>query len=275
MVRKLAKTDRPFFLYLHYLDPHAPYDPPPSHRPIATQPIPSRYKGPEKRDLLRYDAEIRFLDSELGRLFAFFRAEKLFDDALIFITGDHGEQFKEHGARFHENHVYNTETHVPLLFKLPGDRGRKEVDYTVSTIDIYASILSTLAIGLPKQGALSTPIWDIEGHRAREGVFSYTRGNFFQRSLTSLDGKKLIIGSSTRRKQVPLDDPSRNIVGFFDARGDYFEESPLTPIPAPLQESWWRLFDKASALAAEHSDQNNAPISDETVRQLKSLGYLN
>ena len=278
LLRSLKKRGKPFFLYLHYLDPHDPYHPPKAHRIFKPDEHSSRYSPALAEAMARYDGEIHFLDSELGRLFGLLKSEGLFDGSMIFIVADHGEQFMEHGFRFHGNQVYNTEAHVPLLFKLAHGRPRgRVIEHTVSTIDIYATVLAELGIALPQQARLSLPLFaGPDRHIQRGGVFTAMAGKLRQRAFTRHDGRKLLIGSNVLWQEVETHDPARRILGVFDARRDYFEEHALD---APdtlteLQESWRVLAEQAQAIAAEEVSAEGA-VSEETIKQIKSLGYLN
>ncbi len=115
---------RPFFAWLHYFDPHAPYDPP--------RPFEDRYAGriddggPMARERERYAAEVAFVDFQLGRVIDELKHRNLYDETLIVFTSDHGEAFGEkHAAgeeRGHGGSLYDTTQHVPLIIKPPKQR---------------------------------------------------------------------------------------------------------------------------------------------------------
>ncbi len=123
--------DRPFFVYCHYMDPHAPYDADPAGRGF----------GPS--DLDRYDDEIRYTDSQIGRLLAGLRERGVSSRTIVVVTADHGDQFMERGRKGHGRFVYDEETHVPLLVYVPGVGGRL-VETQVSLLDV-APMISNLA----------------------------------------------------------------------------------------------------------------------------------
>lgn len=105
-VEKHAKE--PFFLWVHYYDPHYRYERHPG--------VPMF--GEEKVDL--YDHEIRFTDQQIGRLFRHLEDLGLWDRTAVVITGDHGEGFGEHGVDLHGYHLYAAQTKVPLIIRVPG-----------------------------------------------------------------------------------------------------------------------------------------------------------
>ena len=130
----------PFFLWVHYFDPHMPYEPPP----------PFGGSTPEER----YDGEIAFVDSELGRLLRGLEVRGLGESTLLAFTSDHGEGLGEHGERTHSLLLYDSTMRVPLLFVPPGARGRGRVidDRAAGGIDVLPTALDLL--GLPVPGGL-------------------------------------------------------------------------------------------------------------------------
>jgi len=132
-------SNKPFFCWVHYYDPHLPYNPPAKFK--------DRHPDP-------YDGEIAFMDSELKRIIDWLASSELSDRTLVVVAGDHGESFGEHGEYGHTTFVYETNLHVPLMFVYPGQipaGGR--VTTTVSLVDLFPTVLDLL--GWPKaQGLL-------------------------------------------------------------------------------------------------------------------------
>jgi len=116
------------FVWIHLYDPHDPYEPP--------APFSETYKT------RLYDGEIAYADSALQHLLAFLKARSLYANALIVVTGDHGEGLGEHGEDTHGIFLYDSTTHVPLIVKLPGggDAGAV-VDALARTTDILPTVL--------------------------------------------------------------------------------------------------------------------------------------
>jgi arylsulfatase A-like enzyme len=157
-------ASRPHLLWVHYMDPHAPYDPPSgkpaefSHR--GSRPLggdrgrvaawrlhPGVDDGLEYVDL--YDEEIAYLDREVGRLLDGYRELGLADESLIVFTADHGEAMMEHERWFgHGYHVYEEIVRVPLMIRglgLPAER----LPEPVSLIDLAPSILDAVGAEIP------------------------------------------------------------------------------------------------------------------------------
>ena len=141
-----VNQDRRFFLYLHSLDLHAKYRPrPPFDRQFVTTTPGS--------DIDLYDNELAYNDREIGRLIAELDRLDLYDDALIVLTSDHGEEFGLGGNYRHGTSLSEVVTHIPWIVKLPGSRARgARVEALASNID-QAPTLFALA------GLRSPPAW--------------------------------------------------------------------------------------------------------------------
>lgn len=118
--------DAPLFLYLHLIAPHRNYEPRPGTEEafVPEQFVGTRREAQVQRERALYDAEIHGADAEFGRLIAALRTAGRYDNALIVLLSDHGEQFMEHGERAHANSLHFEELGVPLLIKLPGNAHR-------------------------------------------------------------------------------------------------------------------------------------------------------
>lgn len=129
---------KPFFIWLHLFDPHAPYQPP--------QGFQARYSGRP------YDGEVAFVDSQIARLLAGIDRLGVADSTVIVVTSDHGESLGEHGEQTHGVLLYDATLRVPLLFKLPGGRKAGTVRQEPATLADVAPTLSALAGLAPGEG---------------------------------------------------------------------------------------------------------------------------
>jgi arylsulfatase A-like enzyme/Tfp pilus assembly protein PilF len=132
----------PHFVWVHLYDPHDPYEPPP--------PFSEKYK-----DHL-YDGEIAYADSALAHWIAFLKKAGAYDNAVIVVTGDHGEGLGEHGEETHGLFLYDSTLHVPLILKTPlrtagGAHHGTVIDSQVRTTDILPTILTATGITAPAE----------------------------------------------------------------------------------------------------------------------------
>jgi len=113
---EIISNETPLFLYLHPIDPHHPYDPPTAVAREIYPDFSEKESGRELRPwakphdvdsaIRRYDAEIRHVDAEFGRLLDALRSRDLYDEALIIVVADHGEEFFDHGDLYHGRSLY-------------------------------------------------------------------------------------------------------------------------------------------------------------------------
>jgi arylsulfatase A-like enzyme len=162
-VRNSRDPDRPLFLWVHYMDPHGPYDPPddwarsfkhPRPKPIPKgRSLPPYQQEPGGTDGLdyvdRYDEEIAYMDAQVGRLLEGYAELHPIDDSLIVLTADHGENMMEHEVWFtHGYHVYETIVRVPLMLRGPGVVTR-HVELGSLGIDVAPTILRFVGAEVP------------------------------------------------------------------------------------------------------------------------------
>lgn len=125
-------SKRPFFIWIHFYDPHAPYDPPPPY---------------DKKFADSYDGEIAYMDAAIGKLVRFLKLRGLYQGALIAAMSDHGESLGDHGEQMHGIFLYEETIHVPLFFKLPGlALAGRRVPQRVRLLDFAPTLLHMLSL---------------------------------------------------------------------------------------------------------------------------------
>ncbi len=268
------RSDRPFFLYLHYIDPHAPYRPPREYRDLFHGPIAGLgYSGPAAIEIGLYDNEIRYMSHAMGELFAELKRRGLYEDLVIVFLSDHGEQFAEHGNRRHGFRVYNEEIHVPLIIKASGKQGR--VPTTASLVDVYPTLLS-IAGAAPNSAIAGVNLFDSQALTSRPGVLTEVRKRFDNKALVTPTGRKVMFDFDGLPAPLVGDALAGRFMGVFDRMIDPREKSPL---PSPTDtEHLTRLFIQQLQQALSHqtlpAEGEAASPSEETLSRLKSLGYF-
>jgi len=163
-----ARRRRPLLLYLHFMEPHAPYDPPAHVRArIAGPPPPGvddavanaklvdigRWDELSPEEVARlealYDAEVAELDGRLSRIFDGLGSRGLLDHAIVVFTADHGEEFREHGGLQHGNTLYQESVRIPLFVVGAGVPAGRVVTDRVSLLDVAPTVLDLA--GLPPE----------------------------------------------------------------------------------------------------------------------------
>jgi len=276
-------TDRPFFLYVHTIDPHAPYAPPSPYLEAFASDVedptvgevetvrglvlgtvePSAALGRDLRQL--YDAEVAANDASFGRLLD--RLEELgeLDDTIVVFTSDHGEAFAEHGSWTHGLDLYNEVLSVPLVMRLPGGEGAGQVvGSTVQHIDLMPTVLDLCGIEAPVEfpGAVLLDASGAVNVRPDRTIFAYL-DYWGKTGATALrDGWKLI---------QPLSADFGTEIELYRHDEDRIEAHDLA-IPSPVR-SGWLLAELQIALRAEGVSLTTE-VDSETQAQLEALGYM-
>jgi arylsulfatase A-like enzyme len=152
-IRLLRKNKSGFFLWLHYMDVHAPYNPGSFFQRIEAFRLSRKIKGGknlseyELRMLMRiYDSAIMYVDYEIGCLLDELKRMGIsYDDVYIILIADHGEQFMEHGEIGH-GALYDEVLYVPLIISGPGIEKSTVIKHQVSLLDLSPTILDLLCI---------------------------------------------------------------------------------------------------------------------------------
>ncbi|MFC7021123.1 MULTISPECIES: sulfatase [Haloarcula] len=161
-----SEPNRPRFCWVHYMDPHGPYQPPASFQSHFTDKSigkrsakrlwrqmvdnPSSLNA-EDRELLvdLYDAEIRYTDAMIGEFIDGLADRGLLSDALVIVAADHGEAFGQHDVYGHPRHPYEELIHVPLFVLGGGYPADQRVDQPVENLDIGPTILNCSGCSVP------------------------------------------------------------------------------------------------------------------------------
>ena len=195
VVRWLQKnTHNPFFLSVHYYDNHWDYLPPAPYNTlfdpdyagdidgteIAREPLYSNM--PSDKDvehiIALYDGQIRQTDHDLGELLDFLKEQDRFKDSIIIVTGDHGEQFYEHGHTSHHG-IFDELIHIPLAISVPVPNDPRIVTSFASGVDIMPTILDYTSVPVPSQCRGQSLKGMVEGKPGSERDFvfvEYTGG---------------------------------------------------------------------------------------------------
>jgi choline-sulfatase len=237
---------KPFFLFLHFYEPHKPYAPPP------------RFASYDP-----YDGEIAHVDEILGRLFERLRALDLYDRSTIVLLSDHGEGLGDHGEQEHGLFLYNTTIHVPLIVKLPGQNRARRVAAPVQHADIVPTILE-LAGAPARQGIRGRslrPLLDGTGTLADTGIYSealYSRYHFGWSELYALTDARY------RLIRAPRDE-------LYDLARDPKESASIAGERPQVRQA---MRSALQTLLANASIAAPAAVTDEDRQRLAALGYV-
>jgi arylsulfatase A-like enzyme len=287
-----AGNAEPWFLWVHFTDPHTPYDPPaPYDRLFA-----AGAEGVGEQVGL-YDGEIRFADDQLGRILDWLEGNEAAKRTIVVFTADHGESLGEHNYYFeHGLHPYEPCAHVPLVMRIPGVTKASLCDALVGLVDVMPTILDALGLRAPEeaQGLSFLPILTGgEDGDAREFVYieaGYGRHDIAGRTQALKKGSIKYVHRLSfwaRHPTGPIDvfwsmnallegalapdelydlanDPSESI-------NLIREKKDLAVRMKEMLSSFTASLDEAGGIG----ESTKAPVADEkTLESLRSLGYI-
>ena len=249
-----GKESQPFFLWVHFFDPHQPYQVR-SLELTALTPTP-------------YDAEIAQADRGVGRIIDWLRQQRRLDETLVVLTADHGESLGEHGEPTHGIFIYDATIHVPLIWRLPpAFPAGATYDGPVRHIDIVPTILAVLGLsgGETTQGLDLLPAF--EGRMPPPDVPQYSEARLAEEGF----GMAPLFGvRHDGRKWIRAPRPE-----LYDLRADPGEQTNLYPAEnatgAALENELETIIaDRTHGVLTAPTRQ----IDRETEEMLRALGYL-
>ena len=312
--------ERPFFAFLHVFDPHSPFEPAAPFNSLWMDPdtmaahradmeavsavIESPFFKPQalptqeeidrtgvdpatyvEREKIWYDASIRAMDVEMGRLMERLEELGLAEDTMIVLMADHGEEFLEHGRHFHGYNVYGEMLNVPLVLWWPGViPGGTRIETTVQAIDVLPTLLDLARIPAPAeaQGQSLLPLLATErpeelGWRRRPAFAerAHAPAAFADdvdpvEAIAVVDGGwKLIRNLATPggRSAYELYDHQRDSLNMVDVAAGHPE---IVERLAKLLDGWHESA-KAAHIAPDAAVEDLSPAE---LERLRSLGYV-
>ena len=244
----------PFFAFIHFYDPHTPYSPPEPYR--------SEY-GSDR--IGRYDGEVAFVDSLVGRLIAVLEEQGLYQDTMIVFMSDHGESLGEHGEDGHGLFLYDATIRVPLLIKGPRLETAGRVAAQVRTIDVMPTVLDVVGLDVPSsvEGESLRPLLhDVHSESDLSAFIEshYARLHFGWAPLRGMrDSRYKFVEAPIGELYDLMEDP--------DETRNLYDEQP--EIVRRYKEQI-EAFDREYPSLARSSEV----IDVETERRLQALGYV-
>jgi len=281
-----GRQKQPFFLWVHYLDPHATYSPPADFVPKG---IPAdflkNFVPGFKRTSVRltseepsedqvkwlmalYGGEVAFVDQSIGKILSFLRDSSAYDNTLIIVTSDHGEQFLEHGSTHHGSCLHAEELAVPLVVKLPHGRGR-EVAERVTTTGITPTILGVVGVAADA-AAFSFPglqeYWE-DGVREPAKRPIQVGFKIYGEPESGLYFEHYKYIHSMRRGHELLFDLASD-------PGERFSVAASLPDVTERARALARAVGRERARRSAREPDGPIQVDEETRRRLRSIGYL-
>jgi arylsulfatase A-like enzyme/Tfp pilus assembly protein PilF len=247
-----------FFSWLHFYDPHTPYEPP--------EPYKTRYRN---RLWGLYDGEIAYVDTLIGRVEDELKKAGVLDKTLIVIVGDHGESLGQHHETGHGFFIYDATTSVPLIVKIPAPRLRGQTIWDqVESVDIMPTLLELLGLSIPKQVQGRSFLSLLAGKSAGPERLAYSE-TFYPRYHYGWSELKSL--RSTRFKFIQAPRPE-----LYDLSQDPGEETNIFAASSDLGKRFAReLQTLQEGMSAKEADQKGPRKLDNDAREkLMALGYI-
>lgn len=286
---------QPFFLWLHYVNPHAPYTPPPPNDSLfldeGAQELPhlrvvSGYHGgiprplfvPGHRNLAfyvaQYDGEVRTVDTQVGEVLKSLEGPLLKETAVVF-TSDHGESLGEHDYYFdHGEDLFDPCLRIPLILRLPGGQAGQRVARLSSTLDLLPTLVA-LGGGSNPPGLLGESLVVLAEGRARGKGGRLFAQNDRGLSATWDDRFKLV--------EAPTAGSGPPIQTFYDRQTDPQEAKDVSKAhPEELSQARRQLDyflarenqDRAGLRRLVESAPGQPKLSRDACERLRALGYV-
>jgi len=283
VLETMSRQQGPFFLWVHYIEPHGPYFAPAECMDVCAIPCTEqmrkhvnrnydRWVEDRKLDLTEvpvdvmsslYDAELRFVDREVGRLLDYLRESSLWDSCALAVTADHGEEFGEHGGMFHHLKLYHELLHVPMMLRVPGREPRR-VSTPVSSLDICPTVSDLLGIKRHPgwRGKSLLRFWDSKAPEEPGRVLSECRSKGSPHVAATGSGLRLICKAGKEWEAYRREDR-------LEAENVYDElqhDDELRALRALIER---RLAE------VESTGEDRPHVDDERLKErLRGLGYL-
>lgn len=249
------KGDGRFFAFVHFYDPHAPYDPPEPFRP-AERSLVSLYRG-----------ELSYVDSVIGRMFDDLGQQGVWKNTILVITGDHGEMFGEHEEMGHGYFVYQQALKVPLIIVLPEQQKKAVYDNPVQIVDLMPTMLDLLGVPVPRevQGQSFSPLLEGKSIPPRFAFSESLSGaqNFGTAPLRSIQDSTFKYIDTAHPELYNISSDPMETQNLVDQKKD---------LAAKMKAKLLQVVAANSADAKEAGEQRK--LTSEEEEQFAALGYI-
>jgi arylsulfatase A-like enzyme len=282
-----AVRDRSLFLFVNYMDSHAPYVPPAPYNTLflgANKALDFPWHKVLERDVIeqgrrlsesahaqlvaQYDGGLASQDAAFAQLIERLRQRGIYEKALIIVTGDHGEAFGERGLMEHGVSVYEDQVHVPLVIKYPNQNEARVVRMPVSHVDLLPTILDTLGYAVPAH-AQGRSLRDPAGLEKREIMAESFPNLFFGAWRPKLDRTERAIRAGSL-KLIVSDKGKNELYDLSEDRDEAHNLRALGHAGAGELEAALRSWVGRAPAAGSRA----VAEGEEELRRLKGLGYV-
>lgn len=281
--------DKPFFAYIHLMEPHIPYNAPDSYRLMFVPPGQRKLSLEDLSDSLSpmkneknitpddprlhtlrsiYDGQVRYMDSRLNEFIERMKKMGLYENSIIVFCADHGEEFGEHGTVTHGNNVYNTLMHVPLFIRFPGGRFSGRIDTPVALFSSLLTAADYAGLPIPGDRPAESLLPLIKNRKAGYSTPIYAQAYTRNRTIDALVHWPWKIVKYTDQSN-----PRRSYMELYNLESDFDETTDVSSSNSGLMKSLSKEIEAVTVLKYD-AGPAEAKIDERTRQKLKSLGYV-
>ncbi|MBN2525526.1 MAG: sulfatase-like hydrolase/transferase [Deltaproteobacteria bacterium] len=304
---KKRNESKPFFLYVHTIDPHVPYIPPAKYRALYdNEPYNGIVEATKTADLLGkvkigaarlndrdkfrlealYDGEISYHDDHIVKVYDELKEQGLLENTVLVVTADHGEEFFEHGSVGHGHSLYEELLHVPLFVRLPGAKPESGARFTemVELVDVAPTVCEMTGVTVPEgvEGKSLAP--QLNGSEIDWPNVAFSEFMEGQLTVRTIRYKLIYRGLSTTVFDLETDpletadltaERPEAFVLLRDMLGVHMGGfAPTGELNAGSSRTSGKSGTSPANKPPKVHQRENANIDAETRKQLKALGYM-
>jgi len=289
--------DRPHFMWVHYCDVHSDYEAPSPFEKSFTEEQIDKHLGKTRtlkgvlkgqtvlsaRELEQvitlYDQEIHYTDHHIGQLITKLKESGQFDDTLIIIGADHGEEFLEHGGVLHQTSLYDELLRAPLIFHYPKRFPKnKRVQTQVQNMDIVPTLMEFCGLPLPEDFRGKSLLASILEEPNEEENYSFAHLDISSFNLGCEEWKESILRTvymARSNAEKLIYEPLKESFEYYDLIADPKELNDLFTHDAlenrAIKEA---LLNWYTQMERRPDDSQKMDLEQETLDRLEALGYI-
>ncbi len=294
-IKKLEEyKDSNFFMWIHYLDPHDPYTPPREYQKKFSKGYKGRYMTSsgrvngfrtgimlEEKDKAQienlYLAEVEYTDREIGRIIDTLDRLNLGENTIVALIADHGEEFWEHNGVTHGHCLHWHQLHIPFILRWKGNIEPKVIEDRVALLDLKPTLLSLCGIqageimqGFDLSSVIRNGDEDLKLKLKERDLYAEALIYFEEQKSVYDDNYKYVYSEVTHKEEL------------YDLKNDPLEKMNIIASEEELAQKYrdsvgeWRTVSEniAGTLPKEDAD-STSHLDEETLQQLRALGYIN
>ncbi len=289
--------DHPFFMWVHYCDVHSDYNAPePFNESFTEKKLNTELgRSPELKRVLEgkkvltaeeledlvllYDQEILYTDHHIGKLISKLKELGKFDDTLIIIGADHGEEFLDHGGTLHQTSLYDELVRAPLIFHYPKHfpRGQR-ITTQVQNMDIAPTLLELASLPAVEDFRGRSLLSLIQGKLDVDDAFSFAHLDISSFNLGCDDWKQSILRTvymARSNEEKLIYDPLNESFEYYNLLEDPKEQNDIFTHSAledrPIKNALLNLY---AQMERRPDDSQKMELEQETLDRLEALGYI-